>query len=188
MNIQPDLRMDKTAFLAWQQTNEGRYEFAGGHVVMMTGVSKAHIRIVRNLVSALGSLLDPKKWEPFGELGLDAGPETLRYPDVVVDRAGGSDGEYIAEAPVLLVEVLSPSTAAVDLGDKLAEYRQIPSVLAYIIFSQREARAWVWVRSADQFAVKPEVVVGLEASVPVEPLQIELPMSDVYAGVKFDSN
>jgi Uma2 family endonuclease len=188
MNIQPNQRMDKAAFLAWHQGNEGRYELAGGRIVVMTGVSKAHIRIVQNLVAALRSRLDPTQWEPFGELGLDAGPETLRYPDVVVDRAGGADGEYIAAAPVLLAEVLSPSTAAVDLGDKLAEYREIPSVAVYVIFSQNEARAWMWLRIGDQFAPKPQAVAGLEATVSVGALQIELPMSEIYAGVRFDAN
>src|ERR1700736_1384389 len=128
MNIQPNLRMNKAAFLAWHQDNEGRYELAGGRVVMMAGVSKAHIGIVQNLVAALRSRLDPAQWEPLGELGLDAGPETLRYPDVVIDRAGGADGEYLATAPVLLAEVLSASTASVDHGDKFAEYLEIPSV------------------------------------------------------------
>lgn len=188
MNIVPNLplHMDKAAFLAWHRGNEGRYELAGGSVIVMAGVSKAHIRIVQNLVLALRVRLDRAQWEPFGELGLDVGPETLRYPDVVVDRAGGADREYIATAPVLLAEVLSPSTAAVDLGDKLAEYFEIPSVSAYIVFSQNEAKAWMWVK--DQSTPKPEVVVGVEANIHVAALQIELPMSEIYAGVKIDSN
>ena len=42
MNVQLDLRMDKTAFLAWVQAHEGRYELAGSRVVMMTGGSLCH--------------------------------------------------------------------------------------------------------------------------------------------------
>jgi hypothetical protein len=127
MNIRPDLRMDKAAFIAWMQANEGRYELAGGHVVMMPGISRSHGLMVTNLVVALRARLDPHQWAVIAEFGLDAGPETLRYPDIVVDRAGGGAKDYTATAPALLVEVLSPSTAATDLGDKAAEYLQIPS-------------------------------------------------------------
>jgi Uma2 family endonuclease len=183
MNFQPNQRMDKTAFLAWTQANEGRYELAQGRVVMMSGVSRAHGRIVRNLVIALSSRLDPQRWEIIAEFGLDAGPETLRYPDIVVDRAGGADKDYVATAPVLLVEVLSPSTAAIDLGDKAAEYLRLPSVLAYMVFSQDEPKAWVWARTGSQFAPGPEVVTG-EATLHIATMGLDLPMADIYAGIK----
>jgi len=49
MNFRPNLRMDKAAFLSWVQEHEGRYELAGGRVVMMTGASRRHGKIVGNL-------------------------------------------------------------------------------------------------------------------------------------------
>ena len=115
MNVRPNLRMDKAAFIAWMAANEGRYELAGGRVVMMPGVSRAHGMLVMNVASLLRDQLDRTKWTVIAEFGLDAGPQTLRYPDIVVDRAGGGAKDYTATAPVLLVEVLSPSTAATDL-------------------------------------------------------------------------
>jgi len=184
MNIQPNLRMDKAAFLAWMQANEERCELVGGRVVMMPGASRAHGRIVRKLVKALSSRLDPMQWEVIAEFGLDAGPETLRYPDIVVDCADGSDKDRTATAPVLLAEVLSPSNAEIDLGDKAAEYLRIPSLLAYMVFSQDEPKAWVYVRTDAQFMVGPELISGTEAIVRIAALQLELPMADIYAGVK----
>jgi Uma2 family endonuclease len=182
MNIQSNLRMDKAAFLAWMQANEGRYELAGGRVVMMPGASRVHGRIVRKLVIALNNRLDPLKWEVISEFGLDAGPETLRYPDVVVDRADGGDKDARATAPVLLAEVLSPSTAEIDLGDKAVEYLQIPSVLTYMIFSQDEPKAWVWTRETAHFA--PEVLAGPEAIVRIAALELELPLVEIYSRIK----
>jgi Uma2 family endonuclease len=183
MNIQPNLRMDKARFLAWVQANEGRYELAGGRVVMMPGASRIHGRIVTNLVMALGRGLDRRQWDIIAEFGLDAGPETLRYPDVVVDRADSGDKAHAATAPVLLAEVLSPSTAEIDLGDKAAEYLQIQSLLAYMVFSQDEPKAWIWVRANDEFSPGPEVLFGTEAVVRIPALQLALPLADVYAGV-----
>jgi Uma2 family endonuclease len=185
MNIQPNLRMDKAAFLAWQQTKEGRYELAGGCVVMMTGASRVHARIVRNLDNVLSGRLDRRSWEVFREFGLDAGPETLRYPDIVVDRAGGGNKEYTANQPVLLAEVLSPSTAAIDLGEKASEYMRIPSVLAYLVLSQDEPKAWIWIRQEDGRAAEPEIVSKPEASIRVDALHLEFPLSAAYTGIEF---
>src|SRR5262249_4655101 len=53
MNVQPNLRMDKAAFIAWMAANEGRYELAGGRVVMIPGVSRSHGLMVSNLVVVL---------------------------------------------------------------------------------------------------------------------------------------
>src|SRR5712671_5095252 len=108
MNVQLPVHIDKPAFLAWVQGREERYELADGCVVMVAGASRAHGLIVTNLVVALRGQLDPQQWSVIADFGLDAGPETLRYSDVVVDRAGGDAGDYMATAPVLLAEVLSP--------------------------------------------------------------------------------
>jgi len=184
MNFQPNLRMDKAAFLARMQAAEERCELAGGRIVMMPGASRAHGRIVRRLVTALSTRLDPLQWEVFAEFGLDTGPETLRYPDVVVDRAGGGDKDYAATTPVLLAEVLSPSTAEIDLGDKAAEYQRIPSLLAYLVLSQNEPKAWVFARTEQQLMLAPELITGADAVIHVAALKLELPMAEIYAGLK----
>jgi Uma2 family endonuclease len=184
MNVRPNLRMDKAAFVAWMEANEGRYELAGGRVVMMPGVSRNHGLMVTNLVVALSARLDPRQWAVIAEFGLDAGPQTLRYPDIVVDRAGGGGKDHTATAPVLLVEVLSPSTASTDLGDKAAEYLQIPSVFAYIVLSQDEPKAWVWARASAEFAPGPAVIAGTEAIIGIAALQLELPLAEIYAGIE----
>ena len=183
MNIQPNLRMDKAAFIAWMQANEGRYELARGRVVMMPGASKVRGRIITRLVVALNTLFDPQVWDVISEFGVEAGPETLRYPDVVVERAGGGNKDFTTTAPVLLAEVLSPSTAEIDLGDKAAEYLPIPSLLAYMVFSQEDPKAWVWARASGEFTPGPEVFAGTDAIIRVPAMQLALPLADVYADV-----
>ena len=183
MNVQPNLRMTKAAFIEWSATAEERCELAGGRVVMMPRPSLAHGMIVMNLAFLLRTRLDLKQWVVIAEFGLDAGPETLRYPDIVVDRAGGPGKSYTARTPVLLAEVLSPSSVATVLGDKTAEYLQVPSLLAYIVLSQDEPKAWVHVRTSANFTA-PAVVTGTEAVVQIAALQLELPMADIYAGIE----
>jgi Uma2 family endonuclease len=183
MNVQFPTHMDKAAFLAWADGNEGRFELVKGRVVMMPGVSRRHGLIVINLVVALHLQLDPQRWQVISEFGLDSDPETLRYPDIVVDTVGGGGKDYTAISPVLLAEVLSPSTAEIDLGDKAAEYLKLPSLAAYLVFSQDEPKAWAWLRGTQGFASGPRIVAGLDQGIRVEAMALDLPLSGVYAGL-----
>jgi Uma2 family endonuclease len=184
MNVLLPVHIDKSAFLAWVQGREERYELAEGRVVMMVGASRAHGLIVSNLLVVLRGQLDPLQWTVIADFGLDAGPETLRYPDIVVDRSGGAAGDYVATAPVLLAEVLSPTTAEIDLGDKAAEYLRLPSLLSYLVFAQSGQKAYVWTREADGFPPAPSVIVGRDKIIRIAALNLALPMGAVYAGVE----
>jgi Uma2 family endonuclease len=121
------------------------------------------------------------------EFGFDGGPRTLRYPDIVVDKAGASGGDHWATAPALMVEVLSPSTARVDLRDKAAEYMRSPSLYAYVAFEQSEAKAWVWARGdAGEFKPNPAPVMGLDETIHIAALNVALPLTEIYRGVQLD--
>ena len=123
MNVQLDLRMDKPAFLAWVQGRGERCELAEGRVMMMTGGSRGHAIITRRLATALENRLDPDRWIVLtSDFGVDLGPSTVRYPDVLVDVAGEPFGDLTATAPILVAEVISPSSASDDLAEKPPEY------------------------------------------------------------------
>ena len=95
MNIQLPSHIDKATFLDWAQGREERYELVQGRVVMMVGTSRGHGRIVRRVARLLEAQLAPREWEVFFDFGLDSGPDTLRYPDIAVDRAGGAVNDYV---------------------------------------------------------------------------------------------
>ena len=102
---------------------------------------------------------------------------------VVVDRADGKASDSTAVDPVIIAEVLSPSTSTVDLGDKVAEYLELPSLLAYLVFSQDEPKAWMWVRGEAGFSPTPIVLAGREATIEVPALGVSLPLSAIFAGI-----
>ena len=186
MSIQLPAHMDKPSFLAWLQGREGRYELAAGRVVVMPGTSLAHALIVSNMLALLQHQLDRQQWVALAHFGIDAGPETLRYPDVMVERAGGSAGDYTATAPVLVAEVLSPSTAKLDLGDKASEYLQLTSLMTYLVFEQTEHKAHIWTREAEVFPPAPTEIRGRDKILRIDSLNLILPLGAVYAGVEFD--
>jgi Uma2 family endonuclease len=184
MNFQLPLRIEKPEFLGWVQRQEGRYELAEGRVVMMTGASFNHAIIVGNLQSLLKAQLDPRTWRVVADFGLDTGPETVRYPDILVRRTGRHGGDLTTNEPALLVEVLSPPTARYDLGDKAGEYLRLASLSAYVVFAQDERKAWLWVRGEAGFPVGPQVIAGDDETVRIPTLGIELRFSQVYADLE----
>lgn len=185
MNVQLPVHMDKPAFLAWVQGLEGRYELAEGRVVMMVGASRGHGQIVSNLMAVFRGQVDPQQWSVIADFGVDAGPGTLRYPDVMIERAGASANDDTTTEPVLLAEILSPTTAEVDLGDKAAEYLQLPSLLAYLVFAQNEHKAYVWLRTAGGFPAAADVIAGRDKTLRIAPLNLIVPLAAIYAGIQF---
>jgi Uma2 family endonuclease len=186
MNVQLPMDLDRQAFLAWVQLREERYELASGRVIQVGPNTRGHGLLTVHLMSLLCGQLDEKFWTVLMRFGVHTGPSTLRSPDIVVDRAGGCGTDYAATEPVLLVEILSPSSASIDLGDKAAEYLQLPALAAYIVLSQDEPKAWVWRRSASGFSPGPDVVAGQDNSIPIPALSIDLPLSEIYRGMASD--
>jgi Uma2 family endonuclease len=186
MNVQLPLQLDKAAFLHWVQGQEGRFELANGRAIMMAGASRTHGLVVSNLIAILRNQLDPREWSVIADFGVDAGPDTLRYPDIVVDPGNGSGSDFTARAPALVIEVLSPSTERIDLGDKAAEYLRLGSLKAYLVFAQDEAKAWVWSGEPTKLSPAPAVIGGLDKIVYIKELQLTLPMGAVYAGTDVD--
>jgi Uma2 family endonuclease len=181
MNVQISRAMDGPAFLAWAEGREGRYELANGRVVMMTGGSVGHALVVRGLFKALDARLTDTDWIALtSDLAVRIGRNTVRYPDVVVHTKSGKIRDLAATNPVLIAEVLSPSSVTNDLGDKAAEYLHLESASAYVVLSQDEPKAWVWVRGAAGFAAGPEVMKGGEAVIRIPVLSIEFPLAEVY--------
>jgi Uma2 family endonuclease len=186
MNAQPQLQMDNTTFLDWVQGREGRYELAGGRVMMMTGGTMRHGLIVGNLFELLRARLDRRQWVVLAEFGIDVRPGTIRYADILVDQHGAKGDALTAKAPVLVAEVLSPSTMKMDLGDKAADYLQLSSLAAYLVLAQDEIKAWAYNRGSEkQFPPGPQVFAGTDASISIPALSIDLPLIDIYDGIEF---
>ena len=119
---------------------------------------------------------------------MEFGVETdgaIRYPDVVVEppNLDAPEGRR-AEKPIIIVEVLSPSSYARDFVEKCAEYQTIASLEAYIVASQDEPICWHWQRQPDAtFPRYPEEIAGREASIELKARAIALPMSEIYADI-----
>jgi Uma2 family endonuclease len=175
------------AFLRWSEQRpreEGRYELSRGRVTCtMTFVSRLHSRVLRNLVLELGRLLELDRFDiGISDFAVQT-PYGIRSPDVVVEPARPQNARSTA-TPVLIVEVLSPSTEDVDFTDKLQEYTAIETLQTYLICSQDEPRAWVWARREDNsWPPQPTEVAGRDGSIAPAGLGIELTMAAIFRGI-----
>jgi Uma2 family endonuclease len=184
-----EIPTEPEAFLRWGTTLDRhhpyRYELSNGKVSrMMIQVSRAHWLVTANI---LGELLQKADRNRFQAGPAEFGVRTrvgVRYPDVIVDRASDRLKALACEAPILIVEVLSPSTAGLDFTAKLQEYKAIDSVQTYLICSQDEPRAWVWSRQGDgSWPRLPRELVGREARIVLGGLDVELAMAAVFRGI-----
>jgi Uma2 family endonuclease len=149
---------------------------------MMTGGSRGHAIVVRRLAAALEKRLDGNCWTVLtSDFGVELGPATVRYPDVVVDVAGGGLKDLTATAPMLIAEVLSPSSEKEDLAAKVAEYVRLPSLLVYLVLAQDEPKAWMWMRGPAGFPPHPAVITGRDGRIENSAHGIDLPLCEIYA-------
>src|SRR5580658_919548 len=126
--------MTRDQFFAWAEAQEARYEFDGFEPVAMTGGNLNHNRIAFNIHVALRGRLKGSGCEP---LGLDAGVatigDTVRYPDTVVTCSPAQGGSRLVPSPVVIFEVISPTSGHVDRIVKVREYGAVDSIRRYIV-------------------------------------------------------
>jgi Uma2 family endonuclease len=186
MNIALRQPMTLEQFLAWEDRQELRYEFDGFAPIAMTGGNFAHAAIQMNLMTALGTRLRGKPCRPVGSHLKILVAGHIRYPDAFVVCAPVANAAKVVTEPVVVFEVLSPSTMHEDMFTKNAEYRATPSIQRYIVLQQIHIGALVFSRDGDRWV--DEVVVGAEGVLEMSEIGIEIPLSDIYADLTFDES
>ncbi|TAG22395.1 MAG: Uma2 family endonuclease [Oscillatoriales cyanobacterium] len=178
----PNLASDatKTSFTpdeyrAMEETAEERHEYCNGEIIAMPGGSEVHSAIACNLLIHLGFLLrdtdfrlynsDLRVWIPEYNCGT--------YTDLMVVNGEpefhGSRTDEILN-PLLIVEVLSPSTEAYDRGEKFRKFSQAePYIEQYHNLDRPSGDRWQW-----------QVYDGIERAIVLHSLNIELPMAEIY--------
>jgi Uma2 family endonuclease len=131
-------------YLEGERVSPIKHEYRRGHVYAMTGAKKPHIIIGSNLVRLLGNhLLNTPCLVLSSDIKVRLEEANCYYyPDVAVtcdERDTGSTEDFILY-PSLVVEVLSPSTAAFDRGNKFADYQTASSLQEYVLITQSEIK------------------------------------------------
>ncbi|MEM9460474.1 MAG: Uma2 family endonuclease [Myxococcota bacterium] len=128
-----------------------KHQWVGGEIFAMTGGSPEHARRQAAVAKVLGVKLEGRPCAVYGADLRIRSRETdiATYADVSVvcgDLQTDPEDPHAAINPVVVVEVLSPSTEAYDRGQKAAHYRQIPSLREYVLVAQDAPRIEVFRR------------------------------------------
>lgn len=162
--------------------DEERWELLDGEPVPMAPQAERHQRVVANLMDCLRRLARPRGCVALPGLGIlnDAIDDYAPIPDVVVRCGAMLDGGY-ARDPVLVAEVLSPSTMNNDRGRKLDFYTTIPSLRTVLIAYPGEVRVEAWQRSGEGWSHL--VMRTLEDGISLPELEGNIPLADIYDGI-----
>ncbi len=176
-------RMTVDEFLAWAEGRPGRYELFRGEVVAMSPETVGHTKIkgavyLALLVGVRDRNLPCHVLTDGATVRID---DTTAYePDALV-YCGRELPPTVLEVsePVIIVEVLSPSTRRVDGSLKLAGYFRLPSVAHYLIVDPTQATILHHSRSGDD-TIRTRIVTA--GRIMLDPPGLELAVSDIYGG------
>jgi Uma2 family endonuclease len=190
MSAQPQPRLSPEEYLALERAAEFRSEYYDGIMYAMSGASRVHVRITTNLSGELHQALKQGPCEVYTiDLRLRVNPERLyTYPDISVvcgEPKLADDHNDTLLNPMVLVEVLSPSTEARDRGFKFTHYRHIASLKEYVLVWQSEPRIEVYRRQPTGDWLLSEID-GMDAICRFESLGCQIPLSEIYYHVSFD--
>ncbi len=183
MSIALTKPMTLEEFLAWDARQELRWEFDGFAPVAMTGGSFAHAAIQRNLVTALTNRLRGKPCQPLGSDFKILVAGSIRYPDAMVYCRPVDQRAQFIEDPVVVFEILSPSTTLTDSIIKNREYRDTPSIRRYVMLEQNFPAATVFERAGDDWI--GHLMVD-DAVLAMPEIGIEIALAELYEGLTFE--
>lgn len=176
--------MSVDEYLELEKTASVKHEFVGGFIHAMTGASRRHNRIASNISALLWNSARSGPCRVFqSDMKVRAPEDTFYYPDVMVACGDEPEDEYTEDDPCLIVEVTSPSTGKTDRREKLAAYRRMPELKAYLIVSQE--KRWVerhWRDENGEWHKADLTDDGAEFPVPCPP-GTRLSLQEIYEGL-----
>jgi Uma2 family endonuclease len=160
-------------YLAAERTAEIRHEYLDGEIFAMVGASLNHARIVARLGHAIRQAALRRGCNAFtNDVKVRVEAANAYYPDIMATCAADDD-PYVVKDPVLVVEVLSDSTEAIDRREKRTNYQKIPSLREIMLVSQSERLVEVYRRDGSGWTVDvvrdgPAVLASLDLTIPLD--------------------
>ena len=186
MNLAVRKPMTLAEFLEWEERQPLRYEFDGVGPVAMTGGTAGHARHTgATWPLRSGRALRGQTCRFYGsDLKFQVAEGHVRYPDGMVVCSPVSRSATVVYDPVVVFEVLSPSTAGNDRIAKAREYQATPSVQRYVMFEQDGVSATVYARSGETWT--HEILIA-DSMLSLPEIGVSLPLAELYEGIVFET-
>jgi Uma2 family endonuclease len=175
-------------YLAWERKSDTKHEYLHGEIIAMSGASFVHNIITANITTALNNQLTRSDCiVTASDMRVRTHPEaSYFYPDVLVvcGEPRFEDNTFdILLNPIVLVEVLSPSTQDYDRGEKFESYQKLTALREYILVSQNEVRVELYRRQETQWNLTE--FQSLKNVLSLASIDCELVLEDIYRRVEF---
>ncbi len=177
-------------YFYYRERNEGKYELHDGTILAMAGGTLPHNRIEVALTTQLSLIVDPAQCETFNSnqsVGVEV-YECYYYPDATLVCAEPIlDDRGNVVNPILIVEVLSQSTALYDRNTKFERYKAIPTLQYYLLVSQDAPRLELFIRPENGDEEWASTTIdGLEAELALPIFVQSLKLAEIYAKITFE--
>lgn len=175
-------------YLARERKALDKSEYHDGRIYAMPGASRKHNLITGNTLAELHVQLRNRVCEVYpSDMRVKVSSTgTYTYPDVVVvcEEPQFEDSYFDTLLnPTVLIEVLSPSTAAYDRGEKFASYQKLDSLCEYVLISQDRIRVEYYLRQQQTWDLTE--FHSLSDVFQLVSIACELSLQEIYAKVQF---
>jgi Uma2 family endonuclease len=175
-------------YLEGEKISPVRHEYIYGEVYAMAGTSDNHARIAGNIFVALANHLRDSTCEPFvADIKVRVSPNVYYYPDVLVSCERAPENPYFRNEPILIVEVISPSTREIDRREKLLFYQQMPSVQEYAVVEQEKTHVEIHRRQPDGRWITYYFNQNSDEDIEFQSVELTLKLSEIYRRVRFEN-
>ncbi len=178
-------------YIAQEQESGTKYEYHNGKIFALAGGSINHGLLCGNIYSELKNELKKKqsKCKPLtSEIKLNIKDQnSYVYPDTMVICGGierSAHDEQSVVNPILIVEVLSKSTANYDRGDKFFLYKKIPTLQEYVLIEQDKAQVDVFYKKLGSDLWRISRFEGLKTTITFQSIDVDMKMSELYFEVE----
>ena len=174
-------------YLAAEKNSPTKHEYLGGIVHAMAGASARHNHIAGSAFLTLGNQLRGKDCFPINsdtKIRIDTGDQIrFYYPDVGMVCQSTPENQHYQDQPVIIIEVLSPSTRRIDQGEKKDAYLTIPSLQAYLLIETEHPEITVYERRDGQFIAT--IYQELSETIALPDLAVSFKVAEVYERIDF---
>lgn len=175
-------------YLQFERESVQKHEFYNGEVFSMAGAGRRHNKIFSNIFTAVGISLKGKSCQPYGSDMRIHIPENslFTYPDISIicgDILLSDEDQDTAIQPIVLIEILSPSTKDYDRGGKFKLYRDIPTLKEFILIDSESINVEAFRINANTHWELEEYKT-ISETLRIPSVEIAIPLSEIYEGTK----
>ncbi len=178
-------------YWALEATSQQKHELHQAQIIAMAGASRRHNLVVINVASELRQKLRLQPCETYmSDMRVSQqAMENYYYPDISVvcepPQFENTNPETLLN-PLIIIEVLSPTTERFDRGEKFAIYRQFSSIKTYLLISSERVLVEVYQRQEQGWLLREYNQLNQEAL--IESLNLALPLSALYERLDFSQS